>query len=113
VLQDQTKMNKNSNEIFVGEFNVSVDGCNVDERSESSYDTSSIEDRSRKVSKRRSTKVHTTPGSAIALQPDSFRGAMNLEEVSSRNNGMLQNPGETIIKRNRAMISIFLQESPL
>ena len=86
-------MTKNGNDIFVGEFNVSDDGRNVDERSESSYDTSSSEDRSRKFSKRRSTKGHTTPGSAIALQPNAFRGTMNPEEVSSRNNGLLRNPG--------------------
>jgi len=71
-------MNKNGNDIFVGEFNVSDDGCDVDGRSESSYDSSSSEERSKKVSKRRTTKVHTTPGSAITLQPDAFRGAMNL-----------------------------------
>ena len=41
---------------------------------------------------KKSTKVHTTPGSSIALQPDAFRGAMNPEEVSFRNNGMLRNP---------------------
>jgi len=86
-------MNKYGNDIFVGEFNVSDDGCDVDGRSESSYDSSSSEERSKKVSKRRTTKVHTTPGSAITLQPDAFRGAMNPEEVSSRNNGVLRNPG--------------------
>ena len=84
-------MNKNGNDIFVGEFNVSDDGCDVDGRSESNSDSSSSEDRS-KGSFRGSTMVHTTPGSSIALQPDAFRGAMNPEEVRFRNNGMLQNP---------------------
>ena len=84
-------MNKNGNDIFVGEFNVSDDGCDVDGRSESYYDSSSSEERYKRSS-RRSTKVNTTPGSSIALQPDAFRGVMNSEEVRFRNNGMLQNP---------------------
>ena len=84
-------MNKNGNDIFVGEFNVSDDGCDVDGRSESNSDSSSSEDRSKRSS-RRSTKVHTTPGSSIALQPDAFRGAMNPKEVRFRYNGMLRNP---------------------
>ena len=84
-------MNKNGNDIFVGQFNVSDDGCDVDGRSESNSDSSSSEGRSKRFS-RRITKVHTTLGSSIALQPDAFRGAMNPEEVRFRNNGMLQNP---------------------
>ena len=85
-------MNQNgNNDIFVGEFNVSDDGCDADGRSESYYDSSSSEERYKRPS-RRSTKVNTTPGPSIALQPDAFRGAMNPDEVRSRNNGILQNP---------------------
>jgi hypothetical protein len=75
----------------VGEFNVSDDGCDVDGRTESNSDSSSSENRSEKSS-RRSTNIHTTPGSSITMQPDAFREAMNPEEVGFRNNGMLQNP---------------------
>ena len=45
-------MNKNGNDIFVGDFNVSNDNCDVDERSESSSDSSSSEERYKKTSKR-------------------------------------------------------------
>jgi hypothetical protein len=88
------KQNDNDgNDIFVvGEFNVSNDECDVDEGSESSSNSSSSEDESKKFSKK-GTKVYTTPGLSISLQPDAFRGAMNPEEVSFRNNGMLRNPG--------------------
>ena len=41
-------MNKNGNDIFVGEFNVSNDKCDGDERSESSSDSSSSEERYKK-----------------------------------------------------------------
>ena len=83
-------MNKNGNDIFVGEFNVSNDNCDVDERSESSSDSSSSEERYKKTSKRME-KGRTTPGSTITLQPDAFRGAMNPEESISSSTGLLRN----------------------
>ena len=89
-------MNKNANDIFVGEFNVSNDKCDGDERSESSSDSSSSEKRYKKTSKR-VEKVRTTPGSKITLQSDAFRGAMNPEEGISSSTGLLRNPrGENI-----------------
>ena len=45
-------MNKNINDIFVGEFNVSNDKCDGSGRSESSSDSSSSEERYKKTSKR-------------------------------------------------------------
>ena len=42
-------MNKYGNDIFVGKFNVSNDKGDVDERSESSSDSSSSEERYRKT----------------------------------------------------------------
>ena len=80
-------MNKNGNDIFVGEFNATNDKCDVDERSESSSDSSSGEKRYRKTSKR-GEKVRTTSGSTITLQPDAFRGAMNPDKTISSSNGM-------------------------
>ena len=71
-------MNKNGNDIFVGEFNVSNDKC---------------EERYKKTSKR-VEKVRTTPGSTITLQPDAFRGAMNPEEINSSSNGLVRNSRE-------------------
>ena len=46
------KINKNGNDIFVGEFNVSNDNCDGDERLESSSDSSSSKKRYKKTSKR-------------------------------------------------------------
>ena len=83
-------MNKNGIDIFVGEFDVSNDKGDVDERSELSSDSSPSEERYRKTSKR-VEKVRTTPGSTITLKPDAFRGAMNPEESTSISNGMLRN----------------------
>jgi hypothetical protein len=74
-------MTKNANNIFVCNFNVSNDNCDVDERSESSFDSSSSEERYKTTSKRM-TKVRTTPGSLITLQPDAFRGAMNPSQIA-------------------------------
>ena len=45
-------MNKNGNDIFVGEFNVSNDNCDGDERLESISDSSSSKKRYKKTSKR-------------------------------------------------------------
>ena len=83
-------MNKNGNDIFVGEFNVSNDQCDDNERSESSSDSSSSEERYKKTSKR-VEKVCTTPGSTIMLQPDAFRRAMNPDENVSSSNGLVRN----------------------
>ena len=80
-------MNKNGNDIFVGECNVSNDICNVDGRSELSSDSSSSAERYKLTSKR-VEKVCTTPGSTITLQPDAFGGAMNPDETFSSSNRM-------------------------
>ena len=83
-------MNKNGNDIFVGDFNVSNDKCDGDERSESSSDSSSSEEWYKKTSKR-VEKVRATPGSTITLQPDAFRGAINPDETVSSSNGIARN----------------------
>ena len=80
-------MNKNGNDIFVGEFNVRNDNCDVDERSELSSDSSSSEERYKKTTKR-VQKVRMTPGSTITLQPDAFRGEMNPDETVSSSSGI-------------------------
>ena len=91
----------------MGEFNVSNDQCNDNERSELSSDSSSSEEKYKKTSKR-AQKVRTTPGSTITLQPDAFRGAMNPDEIVPSSNGISRNARETVIQKTRAMVSIFL-----
>ena len=83
-------MSKNGNDIFVGEFNVSNDKCDGSDRSESSSDSSSSEERYKKTSKW-VQKVRMTPGSTITLQPDAFRGAMNPDETVSSSTGIERN----------------------
>jgi hypothetical protein len=83
-------MTRNADDILVGDFNVSNDECDVDERSDSSS-VFFVERGEIKKTSKKTAKGRTTPGSTITLQPDAFRDAMNPEEGISSSTGLLQN----------------------